>query len=247
MSGAGAHGEGHCFGYAPAIGSQSTMQRVGFKEIVWVIAIVLIGILAFEGHRIAGFLPRIEQLVGALGPWGPVVYVLAIIVLTPLMLPVFILGIAGGVVFGLPLGALYYAGAVYVANLLLWLLGRRVLRRPVLELLERKPSLRKVVVRAKEGGAALVFWIRLLPVSPAPFSYAFGAIEVPLRAVALGSIAMVPHLVADVYFGAVAAHVTKMAGEGHQRWAQSGIALVLGLASLVVILFFVSRIAKKHL
>lgn len=223
------------------------MQRVGFKEIVWVLAIILIVILAFEGHRMAGFLPRIEQLVGALGPWGPVVYVLAVIALAPLLVPVFILGIAGGVVFGLPLGALYYAGAVYVANLLIWLLGRRVLRRPVLHLLERKPSLRKLVVRAKEGGAAFVFWIRLLPVSPAPFSYAFGAIEVPLRAVALGSIAMVPHLLADVYFGAVAAHVTKMAGQGHQQWEQSGTALLLGLAALVVVLFVVSRVAKKHL
>ena len=73
-----------------------------------------------------------------------------------------------------------------------------MLRRPVPDLLGRKPSLRKVVERAKEGGPSLLFRIRLLPVSPAPFSDAFGAIEVPSRAFALGSTAMVPHLVAIV-------------------------------------------------
>ena len=49
------------------------------------IAIVLIVIVAFEGHRMAGALPRIEQLVGAQGSWRPVVYVLAVIVLAPLL------------------------------------------------------------------------------------------------------------------------------------------------------------------
>jgi len=219
-----------------------TMERVA-----WILAGVLIVILAFEGRRVAHLLPEIERFVESLGPWGPVFYVLAIIVLEPVLFPNAIFGIAAGVVFGLPRGLLYYCSAVYAANLLVYPLGRRLLRRPVLRMLERRASIRGVVRRAKHEGAGLVFWLRLLPLNPAVFSYAFGAIEVPLGSVALGSLGMLPHLALDVYLGAVASHVTKMAGQGHAHWGVRGIALVLGLIAFGVVLWRIARVAKAHL
>ena len=219
-----------------------TMERVA-----WILAGVLIVILAFEGRRVAHLLPEIERFVESLGPWGPVFYVLAIVVLEPVLFPNAIFGVAAGVVFGLPRGLLYYSGAVYVANLLVYPLGRRLLRRPVLRMLEGRASVQGLVHRAKHEGAGLVFWIRLLPLNPAVFSYAFGAIEVPLGAVALGSLGMLPHLALDVYLGAVASHVTKMAGQGHAHWGIRGIALVLGLIAFSMVFWRIARIAKAHL
>ena len=69
----------------------------------------------------------------------------------------------------------------------------------------------------------------------------------PLGAVALGSLGMLPHLALDVYLGAVASHVTKMAGQGHAHWGIRGIALVLGLIAFSMVFWRIARIAKAHL
>lgn len=217
------------------------------ERIAWILAGILIVVLAFEGRHVAHFLPQIESYVESLGPWGPALYVLAIVVVEPFLFPNSVFGLAGGVVFGLPRGILYYCGGVYLANLLVYPLGRRLLRGPVLRMLKGHSSLHGMVDRAKREGTQLVFWIRLLPINPAVCSYAFGALRVPLRAVALGSVGMLPHLALDVYLGAVASHVTKMAGEGHEHWRVKGIALVLGLIAFGVVFWRIARIAKAHL
>lgn len=217
------------------------------ERIVWILAGILIVVLAFEGRHVARFLPQIESYVESLGPWGPVIYVLAIIVVQPFLFPNSVFGLTGGVVFGLGWGILYYCAGVYVANLLVYPLGRKLLRGPVLRMLKRHESLHGMVDRAKHEGTQLVFWIRLLPINPAICSYAFGAIRVPLRAVALGSVGMLPHLALDVYLGAVASHVTKMAGEAHAHWKVEGIALVLGLLAFGVVFWRIAKIARAHL
>ena len=123
-----------------------------------------------------------------------------------------------GVVFGLWKGFLYYFGAVYAANLLVYVIGRRLLRKPVLRQLERRPKLREAAVAASTEGTGLVFWLRLIPANPAILSYALGALRVLPRSVAVGTLGMAPHMRVDVYLGSAASHVTQMAGQGHASW-----------------------------
>lgn len=207
---------------------------------------MLVAVLAFEGHRLADSVPAIERFVAMLGPWGPVIFIAAIVVVQPLLFPNTVFGLIGGVLFGLPLGFLYYFVGVYVANLLVYLIGRRVLRRTVLEALSRRPDIQAAVTAVKREGTSLVFWLRMVPLNPAMFSYAFGAIEIPFRAVVVGTFGMLPHLLFDVYMGTVAAHVTEMASEGHSRWGVESVGLVLGLVAAAVVVWRVYRIAKAH-
>ncbi len=208
---------------------------------------LLVAVLAFEGHRLAAFLPTIERFVATVGPWGPVMYIAAIVVVQPLLFPNTVFGLMAGVLFGLPLGFLYYFVGVYLANVLVYLIGRRVLRRPVLEALSRRPDVEAAVTAVKREGASLVFWLRMIPLSPAMFSYAFGAIEIPLLPVLVGTFGMLPHLLFDVYMGTVAAHVTEMASGGHSHWEIEGIGLVLGLVAAGIVFWRIARIAKAHL
>ncbi|MDH3202077.1 MAG: VTT domain-containing protein [Myxococcales bacterium] len=221
-------------------------MRRNQKWIAWIIGAALVAVLAFEGHRLAHFLPRIEHFVETLGPWGPLSYVAAIVALEPLLFPNSLFGLTAGVVFGFPRGLLYYASGVYLGNLLVYWMGKRFLRRPVLDALRRRPKVQATMNAAKQEGTSLVFWLRMLPLNPALFSYAFGAVELPLRAVALGSFGMLSHLILDVYIGTVAAHVTEMAGRGHTQWEMEGIGLVGGLVAIGIVFWRVARIAKAQ-
>ena len=212
----------------------------------WLIAIAAIIVLAAEGHRIAHLLPRIERWIQALGPWGPLAYIVGIVALAPLFFPNTILGLTGGVVFGVWEGYFLYFVGVYLANLVMYFIGRRWLRSRILQLLTKREQIRRAVSAARSGGTALVFWIRMIPVNPAVFSYAFGAVQVRFRAIAIGMFGMTPHMFLDVYLGGAAAHVTKMAGEGHQDWEVKGIGLLIGLAALIGVTTQVVRIARKQ-
>ena len=84
--------------------------------------------------------------------------------------------------------------------------------------------------------------IRAVPVNQALLSYALGAAGVPLRFALVGNVGMLTHLFPTVYFGAVAAHVTRMAGKGHLEWETEGILLVLGFG---VCLWLALRITRR--
>ena len=217
------------------------------KRVAWIFAGILIVLLAFQGHHLAHLLPRAEGWIENLGPWGPVIFITAIFILEPLFFPNTLFGLTAGVVFGLWKGYLLYFSAVYFANLVVYFIGRRALRTPVLRSLEGRPSIRSAVGAAKKEGTSLVLWIRLLPINPAIFSYAFGAVQVPFRSVVIGTLGMFPHMFLDVYFGTVAAHVTKMAGEGHSNWEIKGVGLLLGLVAVAVLARRITQIARAQI
>ncbi|MEM7136470.1 MAG: VTT domain-containing protein [Myxococcota bacterium] len=217
------------------------------KRGLWVIAAVAIGVLLFQGHHLAHLLPRMEAWVRSLGPAAPLFFFVAVVVLEPVFFPNTLFGMTAGVVFGLWKGFLIYFFSVYMANLIVYLIGRRLLREPVLRGLEGRPQIRSAVAAAETQGTSLVFWIRLLPLNPAVFSYAFGGVRVPFRAVAIGTLGMFPHMFFDVYLGEVAAHVTEMAGAGHADWEAKGFGLVLGLVAAGVLSVRVARIARNQI
>ncbi|MGB5265075.1 MAG: VTT domain-containing protein [Polyangiales bacterium] len=216
-------------------------------QLAWLLGAALIVLLAIEGHHLAHFLPQAERALEELGPWGPLLYVAAILVLEPFLFPNFIFGVIAGVVFGLWKGFLYYFGAVYAANLLVYVIGRRLLRKPVLRQLERRPKLREAAVAASTEGTGLVFWLRLIPANPAILSYALGALRVLPRSVAIGTLGMAPHMFVDVYLGSAASHVTQMAGQGHASWESKGVGLLLGLVAVAVVSWRIARIAQTQI
>lgn len=210
-------------------------------HLAWAAGAVVLALLAWQGHHLARSLPAFESAIGGLGPWGPVALALAIVLLGPLLVPDSIFGIAAGATFGLATGtASYFAGA-YIMCLLVQSVSRRWLGDRVLRLLESRPRLRTALRVAPQGGTRFTFLIRLVPVNQALLSYALGAAGVPLRNALLGNTAMFAHMFPTVYFGAAAAHVTRMAGTGHRDWETQGVLLVLGLAMCALLTIQVTR------
>jgi len=221
--------------------------KIKRHRIGWVFAAMLIVWLAVEGHRLAAFVPQAERAIANLGAWGPMIYVLAVLLLEPVFFPNVILGLVAGAAFGLWKGYLYYFVGVYAANMLVYLIGRRLLRRPVLRRLATRPKIRDAAAAAITDGTGLVFWLRMIPANPAILSYALGALRVLPRSVAIGTLGMAPHMFVDVYLGSAATHVTKMAGQEHTSWETKGAALMLGLVAVIVVSWRITRIARARI
>ncbi len=212
---------------------------------LWPVAAVMLALLAWQGHHLADGLPRFELAIENLGPWGPVVFCAALILLEPLLVPDTLFALAAGVAFGPVAGTIYYAGAVYVMSLLSHWLGGHWLRAPVLRRLEKSARIRGLVERAATGGTRLTFLVRLVPVNQALLGYAFGAAGVPLRNAFVGNLGMFPHMLPTLYFGAAAVHVTRMAGTHHTQWERDGILGMAALGACVVLASWLIRRARE--
>jgi uncharacterized membrane protein YdjX (TVP38/TMEM64 family) len=176
----------------------------------WVAGALLLALLAWQGHHVAHWLPGLEAWIAGLGPLGPALLIASILLLSPLFVPDSIFGVAAGAVFGLVAGTVYYFAGVYLMCLAVQLASRRWLRAPVLRLLESRASLRAAVQTASQGGARFTLLVRLVPVNQALLSYALGAADVPLRFALIGNFGMLVHMFPTVYFGAAAAHLTRI-------------------------------------
>jgi uncharacterized membrane protein YdjX (TVP38/TMEM64 family) len=210
-------------------------------RLVWLAAGAGLLLLAWQGHRVAHWLPAFEQGIERLGPWGPVVYCLALLLLEPLFVPDTLFALAAGAAFGPLAGTVYYAGAVYVTCLALQWLGGRWLKVPILRRLESSERIRALVTKAASGGPRLTLLVRLVPVNQALLSYALGAAGVPLRNALVGNLGMFLHMLPTLYFGAAAVHMTRMAGTGHTQWERDGILGLLGLGVVVWLVLWLTR------
>jgi uncharacterized membrane protein YdjX (TVP38/TMEM64 family) len=211
------------------------------QRLHWAAAAVVLALLAWQGHHLAHRLPRFEQAIEGLGPWGPIAFCAAVLVLEPLLVPDTLFALAAGAAFGPIAGTVYYGGAVYLACLGLQWLGGRWLKAPVLRQLEKSERIQTLVRNATRGGTRPVFFVRLVPVSPALLSYALGAAGVPLRSALVGNLGMFVHMLPTLYFGAAAVHVTRMAGTHHTQWERDGVLGMLGLGLCALVAMQITR------
>jgi len=176
-----------------------------------------------------------------LGPWGPLVFAVSLLVLGPFLVPDTLFGLAAGAAFGLLAGTAYYFAAVYLMCLIVQWLGHHWLKAHVLRLLETRERLRVMVLGASRRGVRFTFLVRLLPINQALLSYGLGAAGVPLRAAIVGNLGMFAHLLPAVYFGATAVHMARVAGAGHQGWSLDDALLLLGLGVCVALAALITR------
>jgi len=211
------------------------------RELAYALGPIALALLAWQGHRLAHWLPEFERAIESLGPWGPAAYFVTVLLLGPLFVPDTLFGLAAGAAFGLVVGTLCYFAAAYAMCLCVQWLAGRWLRSRVLALLETRSTLRALIAKATARGTRFTFLVRLLPINQALVSYALGAYGVPLRDTLVGNLGMFTHLLPAVYFGAAAVRVTRMAGARHPHWETDGLLLLLGLGACAGLSLWISR------
>lgn len=177
---------------------------------------------------------RVELLltqIRALGPWGPLAFILLYGIAPPLFLPGFPLTLAGGVLFGPLWGTLYsLVGATGGATLAFFI--ARYLASDWVE--ERTKGLPK---RLKEGveqeGWRFVAFTRLVPLFPFNLlNYAFGLTKIkPSHYIVTSFFAMLPGAAAYSFIG-YAGRESAVGGEG----------LVFKIGAALGLLVFVSML-----
>ncbi len=204
----------------------------------------LLALLVWQGSHAAHLLPRAESAVADLGVWGPLVFMLGVVLLSPVLFPDSLFGVVAGFVFGLGAGTAYLFVAIYLVNIGIFALGRTWLRGPVLRLAETRPQAHAILKGAQRDALRLTALLRLVPVNVAFVSYVLGAGRFPWRAVLIGNVALLPHLFVPVYLGHVARNAALAARAGGAGFIEDA-GLWLGLLAAVIAVAIVTRMAMR--
>lgn len=224
----------------------------GYHDLAHYVAATLLGVLVLVVIFIAG--RNAKRDIHALDRWvqqhavlGPAAYVATVVVLTSVFVPDTILAVGAGVAFGLGLGmAVVTIGALLTATVNFYL-SRWFLRHQVDRMLESRPKLAAIKAAVSRQGLRLLVLLRLTPVSPVAVSYVMGTTRLGYGPFLAGSLAVIPALFVEVYFGYVAKHVATVAAAPEKHSPLHTIVSLAGLAVCIAALFYTTRLARRAL
>jgi uncharacterized membrane protein YdjX (TVP38/TMEM64 family) len=185
-------------------------RQVSRRKLVAIVA----GITALAAVAVFVPVPTALQLrdwAQSVGPWFPLAFLLAHIVVTVLPIPRTAFTLAAGLLFGPVLGVVIAVAASAASAVLAVVLVRAAGWQ--LNRLVRHGAVNKVDERLRDRGWRAVLSLRLIPVVPfSALNYAAGASAVPLIPYTLATLAgLLPGTAAVVVLGdALAGHVSPM-------------------------------------
>jgi uncharacterized membrane protein YdjX (TVP38/TMEM64 family) len=195
------------------------------------------------GLWVSPLLPQFAARVHALGVWAPVAFVVAYVAVVVLMMPAFLMIIAGGAVFGTAYGsALAMTGSV-LGGSVAFLIARHLAREPVAKRVARNPKLAIIDRSIGREGARIVFLLRLSPAVPFVLSnYALGITQVRYSHFVMGTLGLVPMVLAFAAYGNAAGATTINGKAQTPPWM-----LGVGLVATILLGVVLGRIAQRAL
>jgi uncharacterized membrane protein YdjX (TVP38/TMEM64 family) len=204
---------------------------------------------------LANALPFLQWIVNfiqwakGMGAAGGAIYAIVYILGTALFFPGLPLTLGAGFLYGAIIGTLVVSPASVAGATLAFLIARYVARDWVTRRLKKYPQAAAIDRAIEKNGFKAVVLLRLQPVLPFNIlNYALGLTSIRLRDYMLASwIGMFPATVLYVYLGSTMNNISDLL-RGRPNSGMAGRFLLWGgLAAIVVLVWWLGRIAKKAL
>lgn len=210
----------------------------------WALAAIGAVVILALGHELHRHVQAIEAWVESLGPWGPVAFVAMYVACTVLLVPDSVLGVAAGLLFGLPLGIAVILAGTVLGALVEFPLAHHLLRAPVDRFVAHRPTLAAIRRAVARRDAWLQALIRLTPINRAVVSYVLASSGVRLGGYLAACAAHLPSIALEVWAGHAGHHLIELRGTGHARLAHE-LLVFGGLLAAVGVMLVVSRAARR--
>jgi uncharacterized membrane protein YdjX (TVP38/TMEM64 family) len=204
------------------------------------IALVIVGIgIGFLFLPVRQWFLQLQGQIESLGAVGPVVFALAYVVLTVLLIPGSALTLGAGAIFGLWLGAITVIIGANLGALCSFLLARTFLREKVARWAEANPKFAALDRAIGREGFKMVLLARLSPVFPFTLlNYFLGLTKVRTSSYVIANlIGMLPGTFLYIYLGATAREALT-GGPG-------ALVKVIGLLATIAVVTLITRVARK--
>ncbi|KAH9676354.1 SNARE associated Golgi protein family [Citrus sinensis] len=211
------------------------------------LAVLLVSCISLPIEKILkDFLIWIKQ---ELGPWGPLVLIIAYVPLTVLAIPASILTLGGGYLFGLPLGVIADSVGATIGATAAFLIGRTFGRSFVISKLKNYPKFQAVAGAIQKSGFKIIFLLRLVPLIPFNIlNYLLSVTPVHTGKYMLASwLGMMPSTFSLVYVGTTLKDLSDVTHGWNEISATRWVYMALGFVISVILMVCVAKVAKALL
>ena len=188
------------------------MQKIDWHHYairIFIAIIALVGVFCLFHFVLEPYMPIVDNFIQALGFWGPVIFILLFVICTSFMFPESLFALAAGAIFGVWWGLLWMTIAGILASFLMFFIGRHLLMKPVITLLQKHPKLKSfdhAVSKFK-----IIALLRLSPFNFTALCYLASVSKVKFTKYASASFAMLPGFLSMTYIGFAAKHAADIA------------------------------------
>ena len=185
--------------------------------------------------------------IAGLGPWGPVLFIVAYVAAALTLAPAFLLTFAAGAVFGLWRGTVLVYVAAVLGSSAVFGLAAPLARSRFLRWIDRDPRVAAVRTALVGDAVWVMFLLRLSPLVPyVLLNYALALSGVRYRDFLVATVGMLPAIVMYVYYGKIVGDVAKIAaGVAPNRGAEYWIVVTVGLVATIVATTMITRAARR--
>ncbi len=215
-------------------------QTKNAKALLIALVVIAVGV-GFLFLPVRQWFLLLQGQIEGLGAIGPVVFALAYVVLTVLLVPGSALTLGAGAIFGLWLGAITVVIGANLGALCSFMLARTFLREKVARWAEANPKFAALDAAIGREGFKVVLLSRLSPVFPFTLlNYFLGLTKVRTGSYVIANlIGMLPGTFLYIYLGATAREALS---------DSSGLLVkTVGLLATIAVVALVTRLAKRAL
>jgi uncharacterized membrane protein YdjX (TVP38/TMEM64 family) len=232
---------------APEVASSSWWKRAAAVAALVVVAFLLVRLLG-DGELGPRTLRLLEWSRGA-GWLGAMVYGLAYVVATVLLLPGSVLTLGAGFAWGPVVGVAIVSPVSVLAATAAFALGRSLLRARVEKRIGDSAKLAAIDRAVGANGLKLVTLLRLSPILPFnALNYALSLTRVRLRDYVLGSaVGMFPATILYVYLGSLVTNGAELLAGRPAGNAATGVLYWGGLLATLAVVVLTTRLARAEL
>jgi uncharacterized membrane protein YdjX (TVP38/TMEM64 family) len=182
-----------------------------------------------------------------MGPWAPVLFVVAYVLSSVFLAPVFLLTIAAGAIFGLWRGTLLVFVTKMLSSSVVFGLASPLSRSRLMRWADRDPRVAAVRRAVADDGVWVMFLLRLSPVVPfVLLNYALALSGVRYRNFVIAMAGTLPAIIMYVYYGKIIGDVAKIAaGVSPPRGPGYYVLLVTGLIATILATTSITRASKR--
>jgi uncharacterized membrane protein YdjX (TVP38/TMEM64 family) len=187
----------------------------------------------------------LQNWIGQLGIIGPIVFIAAVVLLTSIFIPFSLLSAVGGTLFGLGWGTCYMSIGMMLAAALNHQMAGRFLQKPITGFLEHLPKLLAMQQAVRSKGWRFQFILRLTPINATSVNYTLGAAGVRLSPYLIACLGAIPGIFAQVYFGHMATHLSKIISSTPPHSMTHIVVTVVGFLVVAGVMVGIGHLAKQ--
>jgi len=220
-----------------------------FPVIIISILFVALGVTLLMYFDVHEDVLQLLDWLDALGIWGPLLFIMIMMLVVVLVLPGVMFTAGAGFVFGLVEGTVCVVVGTTLGAALAFLIARYLFGDRASQFVLRRARLRLVSEELTPHGWKIVLLTRLVPFFPYKLSnYFFGLTQFSLRGFMGGTfVGIIPLSLHNVWLGSIAAGITVPGGHIAARTPFEWVLYGGGFLVIVGLIVYLNRLARRAL